>query len=146
MDKKALFYIAGKNVQQVGCKLRVTSALIHAGFTKGGAFNLPDGRVEVVLEGDEEDIERLHRDISEHLVEWLKKDAVDVDNLVEKIGNPGIRVTELEYDEDILVLDIGLFSHSLTFDQIYKGVDVYKGLANAIKDLNETLRDMRKGE
>lgn len=133
-------------MQQVGCKLRVTSALIHAGFTKGGAFNLPDGRVEVVLEGDEEDIERLHRDISEHLVEWLKKDAVDVDNLVEKIGNPGIRVTELEYDEDILVLDIGLFSHSLTFDQIYKGVDVYKGLANAIKDLNETLRDMRKGE
>ncbi|MEA3255383.1 MAG: hypothetical protein U9Q22_06065, partial [Candidatus Altiarchaeota archaeon] len=84
--------------------------------------------------------------ISEHLVEWLKKDAVDVDNLVKKIGNPGIKVTELEYNEDILVLDIGLFSHSLTFDQIYKGVDVYKGLANAIKDLNETLKDMRKGE
>ena len=146
MDKKALFYIAGKNVQHVGCRLRVTSALIHAGFTKGGAFNLPDGRVEVVLEGDEEDIERVHREISEHLLEWLKKDAVDVDNLVEKIGNPGIKVTELEYNEDILVLDIGLFSHSLTFDQIYKGVDVYKGLANAINDLNETLKEMRKGD
>ncbi|MEA3254352.1 MAG: acylphosphatase [Candidatus Altiarchaeota archaeon] len=59
--------MAGKNVQHVGCRLRVTSALIHAGFTKGGAFNLPDGRVEVVLEGDREDIEKAHREISEHL-------------------------------------------------------------------------------
>jgi len=115
---KALFYISGKAVQHVGCRLRVTSALITAGFEKGGAFNMPDGRVEVVLEGRKEDIERVHKDISDNLISWLKKDADDVNKLVEKIGNPGIKVSDLEYDEDILVLDIGLFSHSLTFDQI----------------------------
>lgn len=79
---------------------------------------MPDGRVEVVLEGRKEDIERVHKDISDNLISWLKKDADDVNKLVEKIGNPGIKVSDLEYDEDILVLDIGLFSHSLTFDQI----------------------------
>lgn len=141
MKKKALFYITGKNVQHVGCRLKVTSALIHAGFTKGGAFNLPDGRVEVVLEGEEEDIRKAHREISENLVDWLKKDADGRDDLVKKIGNPGIKVTELEYNDDIMVLDIGLFSHSLTFDQIYKGVDVYKGLQEAITELNKTLKE-----
>ena len=143
---KALFYITGEKVQHVGCRLKITSTLIHAGFKKGGAFNLPDGRVEVILEGDKEDIERVHGEISEHLIEWLKKDADDVDKLVKQIGNPGIKVTELEFNDDILVLDIGLFSHSLTFDQIYKGVDVYMGPAEAIKELNETLKDMKRGE
>ncbi|MBU4406404.1 MAG: hypothetical protein KKB24_02340 [Candidatus Altiarchaeota archaeon] len=144
MNKKALFYITDKNVQHVGCRIKVTSKLIHDGFKKGGAFNMPDGRVEVVLEGEEEEIERAHRDISENLVDWLIKDADDVDKVVERIGNPGIKVSDLEYNDDILVLDIGLFSHSLTFDQIYKGVDVYKGVKEAIKDLRETLKEMRK--
>ena len=141
---KALFYITAKNVQHVGCRLKVTSKLIHDGFKKGGAFNMPDGRVEVVLEGEEEEIERAHRDISENLVDWLIKDADDVDKVVERIDNPGIKVSDLEYNDDILVLDIGLFSHSLTFDQIYKGVDVYKGVKEAITGLNETLKEMRE--
>jgi acylphosphatase len=138
---KALFYITGKNVQHVGCRIRVTSYLIHQGFKKGGAFNLPDGRVEVVLEGDEEDIQKAHEEISHNLVDWLKKDADNVEKLIKKIGNPGIKVTNLEVNEDLLVLDIGLFSHSLTCDQIYKGVDVYKGLTEAIEKLNKTLEN-----
>jgi acylphosphatase len=140
MEKKAIFYVTGEVVQHAGCRLRITSALIHAGFKKGGAFNLPDGRVEVVLEGEEEQVKKVHRDISDNLVEWLIRDADDREGLKKRIGNPGIKVTPLEYNNDIIVLDIGLFSHSLTFDQIYKGVDVYKDLAHAISRLNETLK------
>jgi len=140
MERKAFFYVTGKEVQHVGCRLRLTSALIHAGFKKGGAFNLPDGRVEVVLQGEEEQIKKVHKEISDNLVEWLIKEADDREALKKKIGNPGIKVLPIEYNEDILVLDIGLFSHSLTFDQIYKGVDVYKDLATAINQLNETLK------
>ena len=139
MKKKAIFYVTGKEVQHVGCRLTITSALIHAGFQKGGAFNLPDGRVEVVLEGEEEQIKKVHKEISENPVHWLIRDADDREAPVKKIGNPGIKVTPLEYNDDILVLDIGLFSHSLTFDQIYKGVNVYKDLTDAIKQLNKTL-------
>ena len=140
MERKAIFYVTGKEVQHVGCRLKITSALIHAGFKKGGAFNLPDGRVEVVLEGEEKQVEKVHKDISDNLVDWLIRDAVDREALKKRIGNPGIKVSPLEYNNDIIVLDIGLFSHSLTFDQVYKGVDVYKDLAHAINQLNDTLK------
>ena len=60
-NTKALFYIEPKEehnkVQHIGVRLLITEKLIHAGFTKGGVFNLPDGRVEVVLEGNKKDIE-----------------------------------------------------------------------------------------
>lgn len=136
---KALFYIEGEKVQHVGLRLIITNKIIHAGFTKGGAFNMPDGRVEVVLEGDEEKILSIHKEIKEHLIDWLKERAKNEEEL-KKITNPAIKkVTDLEFKEDLLVLDVGLFSHSLTFDQIYKGVDVYKDLTSAIKDLKETI-------
>ncbi|MDI6888555.1 MAG: acylphosphatase [Methanocellales archaeon] len=142
MERKALFYIEGKEVQHIGCRLTVTRELIRAGFTKGGAFNLPDGRVEVVLEGDEDRIKYMHKEVRENLVNWLEQGAVDRKTLKRRMGNPhpSLTVTDLEFKEDLLVLDIGLFSHSLTFDQIYKGVDVYKELIGVIKNLNDTLK------
>jgi len=138
---KALFYIKGKSVpvQHVGCRLAVTKKMIHAGFKKGGAFNMPDGRVEVVLEGTREEIENMHREISENLYNWIVDAAKDREGTKAKLGNPGIKVSPLHFDSDLLVLDIGLYSHSLTFDQIYKGVDVYKELIGAIRDLRHTI-------
>ncbi|MDD2666605.1 MAG: hypothetical protein PHD13_05210 [Methanocellales archaeon] len=138
---KALFYIEGNHVQHIGCRLTVTTKLIHDGFKKGGAFNLPDGRVEVVLEGSKDDITHAHREIKENLISWLEESARDVEAIKNMIGNPhpNIKVTDLDFDDNLVVLDIGLFSHSLTFDQIYKGVDVYKELTTAIRNLNNTL-------
>lgn len=138
---KALFYIEGKTVpvQHEGVRLIITKNLIHMGFTKGGAFNLPDGRVEVVLEGDKEKLIEAHKEIKENLLEWMLQASNDREKLKEKIGNPGVKVSDLEFNENLLVLDIGLFGHSLTFDQIYKGVGVYKELTKAIKNLNKTL-------
>ncbi|MBN2014508.1 MAG: hypothetical protein JW778_04955 [Candidatus Altiarchaeota archaeon] len=66
---KALFHITDEHVQHVGCRLKITSAPIHSGFKKGGAFNLPDGRVEEVLEGEKEDTEGAHQEITENLIE-----------------------------------------------------------------------------
>ncbi len=143
MERKALFYIEGKEVQHVGCRLTVTKKLIYADFKKGGAFNLPDGRVEVVLEGDEDRIKCMHEEIRENLINWLEQSAMGREELKRRIGNPhpSITVSDLEFKEDLLVLDISLFSHTLTFDQIYKGVDVYKELIGVIKNLNETLKE-----
>ena len=142
---KALFYIEGKNVQHIGCRLLVTKRLIHMGLTKGGAFNLPDGRVEIVLEGSEEQIKNTHNDVKENLVSWIKQSAEERQDLNRLIGNPkpDVRITGLEFNDSLLVLDIGLFSHSLTFDQIYKGVDVYKDLTKAILSLNKTLENKK---
>lgn len=143
---KALFYIEGKTVpvQHEGVRLIITKRLIHMGFIKGGAFNMPDGRVEVVLEGDKQKLVEAHQEIKENLLEWLLQASQDREKLKEKIGNPGVKISELEFNENLLVLDIGLYSHSLTFDQIYKGVSVYKELSGAIADLRNTLHQMEK--
>ena len=137
---KALFYIEGKTVpvQHEGVRLIITKNLIHMGFTKGGAFNLPDGRVEVVLEGEKQKLIEAHKEVKENLLQWMLQASNDREKLKEKIWNPGVKVSDLEYNENLLVLDIGLFAHSLTFDQIYKGVSVYKDLAMAIENLNKT--------
>ncbi len=141
---KAYFEIVGNEengkviqVQHVGCRLTIVKQMIHKGFTKGGAFNLPTGEVRVVLEDDKEKIESFHKEVEDNLIEWLTKEN---EELHKKIGNPGIEVKPIVYDEKILVLDIGLYGHSLTFDQIYKGVDVYKELITAISGLNKTIK------
>jgi acylphosphatase len=143
---KALFYIEPKEernrVQHIGCRLLIAEKLIHAGFTKGGAFNLPDGRVEVVLEGEKKDIELFHAEIQRNIVELLIARAQDKERLKKMIGNPGIRVSQLEYKDNLRVLDIGLYSHSLEMAQLEKGVDVYYDLTDAIKKLT-TLIDER---
>jgi acylphosphatase len=143
---KALFYIEPKEehnrVQHIGCRLLIAEKLIHAGFTKGGAFNLPDGRVEVVLEGEKKDIELFHAEIQRNIVELLVARAEDKERLKRMIGNPGIRVSQLEYKNNLRVLDIGLYSHSLEMAQLEKGVDVYYDLTDAIKKLT-TLIDER---
>ena len=143
---KALFYIEPKeehnNVQHIGCRLLITEKLIHAGFTKGGVFNLPDGRVEVVLEGDKKDIKLFHEGIQKDIVKLLEARTQDTERLKRMIGNPGITVSELEYKDNLRILDIGLYSHSLEVAQLEKGVDVYYDLTDAIKKLT-TLIDKR---
>ena len=142
-DVKALFYIQPKEahnrVQNIGCRLLITEKLIHSGFKKGGVFNLPDGRVEVILEGDKKDIELFYEDVKIHLVEWLNERTENKERLKKLIGNPGIRISELEFDESLRVLDIGLYSHSLEMGQLEKGVDVYYDLMVAINKLSSVL-------
>jgi acylphosphatase len=137
-DVKALFYIEPKEehnqVQHIGCRLLIAEKLIHAGFRKGGAFNLPDGRVEVVLEGEMKDIELFHAELERHLVEWLEAGTGDKERLKRMIGNPGITLSKLEYTDNLRVLGIGLYSHSLEMTQLEKGVDVYYALTAAIKE------------
>ncbi len=137
---KSVFYVEGKHVQDVGLRMVLTEKIIHAGFTKGGVFNLPDGRVEVVLEStDEEKITSFHKAVVENLIAWLESATADKERLKHLIGNPGISVSKLEFNEKLLVLDVGLFSHSLEFDQLLKGVDAYWELADALRGLKQVI-------
>ncbi|MFH0927822.1 MAG: acylphosphatase, partial [Candidatus Micrarchaeota archaeon] len=87
---KARFFIEPKEehnrVQHIGCRLAITEKMLQAGFTKGMVFNLPDGTVEVALEGKAKDIEAFHMSVSEHLVSWLESRASDKEYLKEMIG------------------------------------------------------------
>jgi acylphosphatase len=146
---RARFFIEPKEehnrVQHIGCRLAITEQMLQAGFTKGMVFNLPDGTVEIALEGAAKDIEAFHASVSEHLVSWLEHRTPDKEYLKKMIGNPGITVSKIEYKPTLRVLDIGLFSHSLEMDQLGKGVDIYYELTDAIKGLNHDLSDAVKG-
>jgi acylphosphatase len=145
---QALFYIEPKEqhnlVQHIGCRLLIAEKLIHAGFTKGGAFNLPDGRVEVVLEGERKNIELFYGDIQKHLVELLEARTHDKERLKQMIGNPGITLSKLEFKDNLRVLDIGLYSHSLELAQLEKGVDVFYALTDAIKEQTNVSNKLTK--
>lgn len=143
---RALFYIEPKEahnrVQHIGCRLILTEKMIHAGFTKGGVFNLPDGRVEVLLEGERKDIETFHEDVQRNLVRWLEQKTDNKERLNALIGNPGITVSSLEIKSGLRILNIDLFSHSLELGQLEKGIDAYYDLRDAITKLT-TLIDKK---
>ncbi len=134
---KARFFIEpkGKNsrVQHIGCRLVLTEKMIHAGFKKGSVFNMPEGTVEVAIEGPKKDIIAFHSKVQKNLVEWLTESAKDKEYLKMMLGNPGLVVTELSFSENLQVLDVGLYSHSLEMSQLEKGVDVYYELVSEIR-------------
>ncbi len=140
---KAVFYLKGSKAQHEGNRLLLTSKLIEHHFKKGAVFNLPDGRVEVLLEGLEDKINGFHTIVKRDFVRWVEEKAKDKDEVKKQIGNPGISFTDLEFDEDLIIHDIGLFSHSLTFDQVYKGVDIFKELNKTNKGLQSAITDFK---
>ncbi len=140
---KAVFYLSGPKAQHEGNRLLMTSKMIEHGFEKGAVFNLPDGRVEVLLEGSKDSIDEFHNLAKKDFIAWVKSKAINHEAVKKQIGNPGIRFSELDYNEDLLVHKLEIYGHSLTFDQIYKGVDVYKDLTQAIVELRETLQELR---
>lgn len=148
-EVKARFFIEPKEahnrVQHIGLRLAITEKLIRAGFTKGMVFNLPDGTVEVALEGKTTDVELFYNDVKANLVSWLESRTNDKALLKRMIGNPGISFTALEYKPNLRILDLSLFSHSLEMDQFSKGVDAFYELKGAILDLRATLRHQRGG-
>ncbi len=132
MDK-AVFYLEGPKAQHEGNRLLMMSKMIEHHFEYGSMFNLPDTRVEVLLGGSKEEIIKFHNLVREDFTNWVKNKVKDHQAVKDQIGNPGILVTDLTFSEHIRVHKIGLFSHSLTFDQIHKGVDIYGDLKKVIK-------------
>lgn len=135
---KAVSYLTGPKAQHEGNRLLMASKMIEFGFEKGAAYNLPGGRVEVLLEGPKEKIIDFYNMAKRDFESWVKAKAKDGKAVKEQFGNPGVRFTSLDFDEDLLVHRLEIYGHSLTFDQIYKGVDVYKDLKTAIYVLNES--------
>jgi acylphosphatase len=72
-------YLIGGRVQGVGFRFFAEAAAAREGL-QGWVRNLPDGRVEIDVEGDAEAVERFER----HL----------------RHGPPGARVTEFHVDEN----------------------------------------------
>ena len=55
-----------------------------------------------------------HSTKKKDFVKSVEEKAKNHDEVKKQIGNPGISFTNPEFDDDLIVHKIGLFSHSLT--------------------------------
>ncbi len=136
---KAVFYLSGKNAHHEGNRLLMASKMIEWGFEKGAAYNQPGSRVEVLIAGPREKIIEFYETAKRDFTTWVKAKDKDHHAIKEQIGNPGLRFSALDFDDELLIHKLEIYGHSLTFDQIYKGVDVYKELISAIRGLTREL-------
>jgi acylphosphatase len=73
-------YVISGRVQGVGFRFFTEAAAAREGL-HGWARNLPDGRLEISIEGDAESVERFEGQIAH--------------------GPPGARISDLQIDEDV---------------------------------------------
>ncbi|MDI6860031.1 MAG: acylphosphatase [Methanocellales archaeon] len=128
---KARFYISDK-VQEVGYRPLIMEKILNSDL-EGTAKNLPDGRVEVLLEGEKEKIEAFFEEIKKEKPEHAE--------------NPTF--SKLTFDETLFVPKAMRSSQALMLGQLGKGVDVLimvgddiKSMGDDIKNMDEAIRDM----
>ncbi len=122
--KRARFFVSN-HVQDVGCRGLIISEMMFAGFEKGNAINLADGRVEVRIEGEENKIKEF--------VEELKK------KLIAKYGNPVVRISEAEYAQDLEIFDLMKTSQAHLLTQFDKGIGVMKSMEGHLERIDKKL-------
>lgn len=78
--KKVILHISG-NVQQAGFRAKAV-AIANALDIKGNVQNLSDGRVKIIAEGDDADLERFIQGI------YIKNTLIYVNDIVKEYSNP----------------------------------------------------------
>lgn len=138
---KARFYISNKlAVQDVGLRVIAVSTMMEMQFKNGTAINLPDGRVEVLVEGKEEKIKKLQNKILERLKLQLKE--LGYEEQMQETKNPTCSEITFGIDEDIPKLMES--SQQLVLDQIGKGVIYLRKLETLPKDIADALAKIIK--
>ncbi len=131
---KARFYIQD-NVQEVGYRSFVIEQILDSDLN-GTARNLPDRRVEVLLEGEKEHIL--------DFIERLKKEKPEL------AKNPSL--AGIEFNDSLIVPDIMKSSQALLCGQFSKAVihviGIEKGigeLKEGFGELNQEFRELKEG-
>ena len=78
--KKVILHISG-NVQQVGFRAKAV-AIANALDIKGNILNLPDGRVKIIAEGEDADLERFIKGIN------IKNTLISVSDITKEYSTP----------------------------------------------------------
>jgi len=114
--KKVTLYISG-NVQRVGYRAKVGSIATALGI-KGLIQNLPDGRVKIIAQGEQSELDKLIQDIN--------------------ISNSLINVTNIEQEYSTSLDDYEGFNKVVgngeTDERLDNAVDLFKELITVVKD------------
>lgn len=121
--KKVILYVSG-NVQASGYKAKVESIASFLAI-KGYVQNLPDGRVKIIAQGEEANLEKLIRDIN------ISNSLINVTNIEQEYTN----LSE-DYEDFHKVVDKGE-----TDERLDIAIDLFKELITVNKD---GFNDLRK--
>lgn len=113
--KKVILYVSG-NVQASGYRAKVESIASFLGI-KGYVQNLPDGRVKIIAQGEETNLEKLIRDIN------ISNSLINVTNIEQEYTNPSEdyedfhKVVDKGETDERLDIAIGLFKELITVNK-----------------------------
>ena len=113
--KKVILYVSG-NVQASGYRAKVESIASFLGI-KGYVQNLPDGRVKIIAQGEEANLEKLIRDIN------ISNSLINVTNIEQEYTNPSEdyedfhKVVDKGETDERLDIAIGLFKELITVNK-----------------------------
>ena len=119
--KKVILFISG-NVQQVGFRVRAVD-IANALDIKGSIQNLPDGRVKIIAEGEDADLERLIKGIN------IKNTLISVSGITKEYSTP-----TGDYDRFRKIVDEGE-----TDERLDNAADLLKELIHAANNGFENL-------
>ena len=119
--KKVILFISG-NVQQVGFRVRAVD-IANALDIKGSIQNLPDGRVKIIAEGEDADLERLIKGIN------IKNTLISVSGITKEYSTP-----TGDYDRFRKIVDEGE-----TDERLDTAADLLKELIHATNNGFENL-------
>jgi acylphosphatase len=121
--KKVILYISG-NIQRVGYRAKVVSIAKALGV-KGLIQNLPDGRVKIIAQGEQSDLDKLIKDIN------ISNSLINVINIEQEYSTPSD-----EYEGFNKVVGEGE-----TDERLDNAVDLFKELITITKDGFNNLGD-----
>ncbi|MFV9631659.1 MAG: acylphosphatase, partial [Methanosarcinales archaeon] len=113
--KKVILYVSG-NVQASGYRAKIESIALFLGI-KGYVQNLPDGRVKIIAQGEEANLEKLIRDIN------ISNSLINVTNIEQEYTNPSEdyedfhKVVDKGETDERLDIAIGLFKELITVNK-----------------------------
>jgi len=120
--KKVILYVSG-NVQASGYRAKIESIASFLGI-KGYVQNLPDGRVKIIAQGEEANLEKLIRDIN------ISNSLINVTNIEQEYTN----ISE-DYEDFHKVVDKGE-----TDERLDIAIGLFKELITVNKDGFDNLR------
>jgi len=132
--KKAILYVSG-NVQASGYRAKIESIASFLGI-KGYVQNLPDGRVKIIAQGEEANLEKLIRDIN------ISNSLINVTNIEQEYTNPSEdyedfhKVVDKGETDERLDIAIGLFKELITVNK-----DGFDNLRKELGDKIERVGD-----
>ena len=116
------FYIEGKKIKAIDPIAPIAQHLKSWGIGKASIFRLPDDRIEVILQGEKGHIENAHKLVSQEYYHWLEERYGSYETVKSLIGNPGVKVSSIEYSSLFPAFDPTYFTGGLSYLRFYDRV------------------------